>query len=126
MSLWPLGCDFVTSILMRSFVKRRFLFASLLLWKQICGDKSNRFQEGGCHESKLQSELKISVDTHPQSIKSTSTKAAKILTASHSNKLINIHDRANSTLFPGFSKVAGCRRTSPATPLYFASYFFVN
>ena len=45
--------------------------------------------------------LKISVDIHSHSTKSKSTAAVKILTASYSNKLINIHDSANPTsLFP--------------------------
>ena len=71
---------------------------SWFLWEQTCG-KSNGF-ENRC-QSKLQLQFKISVNIHSHSIKSKSTATVKILTASYSNKLVNIHDSANPTsLFP--------------------------
>ena len=81
---------------MRSFAQQRIPLAK----KQTCG-KCDRFQDEGCHELKLQPELFVSINVHPQSTKSESTVAGKILTASYSIKLINIHDRTNpTTLFP--------------------------
>ena len=56
-----------------------------------------------------------SIDIHFQSTKSESTIAVmiKILTASYSNKLINIHDSANSaSLFPYLTLLKSCRLIS--------------
>ena len=91
---------------MKSFVGPIF---SWCLQKQTCG-KSNRFQDGGCHESRVQLELKTLVDIHPQSTKSEGTVAVKILIASSSNKFINIHDRANpKSLFSHLTLLGSCR-----------------
>ena len=73
-------------MLMSLFVRPVCLFVSCFLWKQICG-KSNRIQDGGRHKSKLQLELKISVDIHPKSA-SENNVAVQLLTTSYSNKLI--------------------------------------
>ena len=89
---------------MRLLVQPRCLSVSGFLWRQTCF-KSNRFQGGGCHESKLQLELKISVDVHPQSTKSESKVAVKLSIASYSDKLINIHSHANPTNPPHFAWV---------------------
>ena len=48
------------------FVGRRVSFVFWFLWNQTSG-KPYRFQHGGFHESKLQLELKVLVDIHPQS-----------------------------------------------------------
>ena len=49
---------------------------SWFLWKQTCG-KSNGFENGGCHQSKFQLYLKISVDIHSHSTKSKSSQRSK-------------------------------------------------
>ena len=87
----------------------------------------SRFQDGGCHESKVQLELKILVGIHPQPAKSESTVAVKILTAFFLSKLINIHDRANPRrfrLYPLMHWTESCLRNraslSSHSTLFFA------
>ena len=91
-------------------MQSRFSIISWFLWKQTRG-KSNRFQDGRCHESKFQTDLKISVVIHPQLTKSDSPLAVNILTASYTNKLIDIHDRMNPTsLFPYLTSLESYRQ----------------
>ena len=100
---------------MRLIVQRSLLCVSWFVWKQTQG-KSDRNQDGRCHESKLQLELKMSVNIHPQSTKSESIIAVKILTASYENKLINIHDLVNPTsLFPDLGSLWSCTQISRCT-----------
>ena len=84
---------------MRRFVRRRFSFVPGFFGNRPVGSLMDSKMEDVINQSSNYNF--ISVDFHSHSTKSKSTAAVKILTASYSNKLINIHDSVNQiSLFP--------------------------